>query len=175
MSNFIPLENIRVAAPCRADWKLMEGNDRVRHCQTCAKNVYNLSEMSKDAAEKLLTEKEGNLCVRFYQRADGTIITDNCPVGLKIVRRPFKWLIAGFAAFITSGAAIASQAGSTPSTNAAPQPTFNVRNFAPVRFVLECFDDNGSTPEMGEVAPTMGKPVCPNPNPAPPPAPEPKE
>jgi hypothetical protein len=179
MSNFIPLENIRVAAPCRADWNHMEGDDRVRHCQSCAKNVYNLSEMSREAAEKLIAEKEGDLCVRFYQRADGTIITDNCPVGLKIVRRPFKWLIAGFAALMASGAAIAAQGGSTPGVETTPQANFDVRNFAPVRFIMDRFDGTGSTPTapvMGGIAPIMGKPICPNPNPTPSPVePEPKE
>lgn len=173
MNNLIPLENVRVASPCRADWNKMEGDDRVRHCQTCAKNVYNLSGMNKVEAEKVLQENEGNLCVRFYQRADGTVINDNCPVGLKIVRRPFKWLVAGFAALITSGAAIASQAGSTPSKSATLQATFDVRSLAPVRFVMDRFDATTD----GPLQPTMGAMVCPNPNPnpTPPPAePEPK-
>ena len=31
-------------------------------------------------------EKEGRLCVRFYTRADGTVLTQDCPVGLRAVR-----------------------------------------------------------------------------------------
>jgi hypothetical protein len=84
----------------------MEGTDRVRFCQSCAKNVYNLSAMSQSEAEQLITDKEGELCIRYFRRADGTIITDNCPVGLKFVRRPFKFLLAGFAAFTASGIAL---------------------------------------------------------------------
>ena len=106
MSTLIPLESVRVASPCRADWDKMEGDDHARFCQTCAKNVYNLSSMSKAEAENLIREKEGNLCVRFYQREDGTILTSNCPVELKIVRRPLKWLAAGFVALLVSGVAI---------------------------------------------------------------------
>ena len=116
MSTLIPLANIRVASPCRADWDKMEGDDRARFCQTCAKNVYNLSSMSKAEAENLIREKEGNLCVRFYQREDGTILTSNCPVGLKIVRRPFKWLAAGFVALMVSGAAIFAREQNTTQT-----------------------------------------------------------
>lgn len=96
----IPLENVRIATPCHADWNRMQGDDSVRFCQSCAKNVYNLSAMSKAEAESLIAEKEGNLCARYYQRADGNIITDNCPVGIQKLRRPFGWLLAGFAALL---------------------------------------------------------------------------
>lgn len=116
MSTLIPLEDLRIASPCRAEWGLMEGDDRTRFCQSCAKTVYNLSGMSKGEAEKLLMEKEGNLCVRFYQRADGTILTDNCPVGVKVVQRPFKWLAAGFVALLASGAAIAAREANVPGS-----------------------------------------------------------
>ncbi len=109
MSTLIPLESVRVANPCSTDWDKMQGDDRVRFCQSCAKNVFNLSELSKPEAEKLITEKQGNLCVQYYQREDGTIITDDCTIGLKIVRRPFKWLAASFAALLVAvGAAHAS-------------------------------------------------------------------
>jgi hypothetical protein len=30
---------------------------------------------------------EGRLCVRFYRRRDGTILTNNCPVGLRALKR----------------------------------------------------------------------------------------
>lgn len=106
-NNFIPLEAVKVATPCRADWDKMTGTNTVRFCQTCTKNVYNLSGMTREAAEALVNEKEGKLCVRFYQRADGTMLTQDCPVGTKMARRPFYWLAAGFAAFLVSGVAIA--------------------------------------------------------------------
>lgn len=51
-------------------------------------NVYNLSEMSRRQAEELIASREGGLCVRFYQRADGTVLTRDCPVGLRhLVRK----------------------------------------------------------------------------------------
>src|SRR5688572_30553490 len=66
------LPNIRVATPCRADWAKMSGDERVRACADCNKNVYNLSSMTRDEAEALIVAKEGRLCVRYYQRNDGT-------------------------------------------------------------------------------------------------------
>jgi hypothetical protein len=83
------LDGVRVASPCNAPWEAMVGDDRARFCEQCQKNVYNLSAMTRDEAELLILEKEGNLCVRFYQRTDGTMLTADCPVGVrkKRVRR----------------------------------------------------------------------------------------
>ncbi|MBX3200835.1 MAG: hypothetical protein KF894_22040 [Labilithrix sp.] len=82
------LDQVRVASPCTASWDEMLGDERVRFCLSCAKNVYNLSAMPREDAERLLQERAGGeLCVRFYQRADGTILTEDCPVGVKKKRR----------------------------------------------------------------------------------------
>lgn len=65
----------------------MAGDDRVRFCGQCHLNVYNLSAMSAQEGRSLVVEREGRLCVRFYQRHDGTVLTKDCPVGLRIVMR----------------------------------------------------------------------------------------
>jgi hypothetical protein len=82
-----PLHDLRVAAPCSAAWEQMEGDERVRFCDHCALHVYNLSTMTAQEAERLVVQKEGRLCVRFYQREDGTVMTQDCPRGLAAVRR----------------------------------------------------------------------------------------
>jgi hypothetical protein len=82
-----PLDHVKVAAPCSADWNSMIGDERVRFCGQCSFNVYNLSGMTRDEAEDLIRRAEGRLCVRFYRRSDGTILTDNCPVGLSAIKR----------------------------------------------------------------------------------------
>ena len=82
----VVLESIRIAQPCSADWDDMSGDDRVRFCGKCEKNVYNLSAMSREEGEALVRDKEGRLCVRLYQRADGTVITNDCPVGMERAR-----------------------------------------------------------------------------------------
>jgi hypothetical protein len=65
----------------------MYGNERVRFCNQCQLNVYNLSEMTKAEAERLVGNAEGRLCVRYYRRRDGSILTQNCPVGLRALKR----------------------------------------------------------------------------------------
>lgn len=63
----------------------MYGNERRRFCGDCKLNVYNLSDMTRQEAENLLLTSEGRLCVRFFRRADGTVLTKNCPVGWRAV------------------------------------------------------------------------------------------
>lgn len=82
-----PLDRVTVAAPCSAAWDEMIGDERARFCGQCQRNVYNLSGMTKREAETLIAGAEGRLCIRFYRRADGTILTENCPVGLRALKR----------------------------------------------------------------------------------------
>jgi hypothetical protein len=77
----------------------MRGNQRVRFCDQCSMNVYNLSNMTKKDAEALVMNTEGRLCVRYYTRTDGTILTGNCPVGVRALKRR----VSGFSrAVVTS-------------------------------------------------------------------------
>lgn len=77
------LDKIKIARPCPASWEEMAGDDRVRHCSECNLNVYNLSAMTRVEAEQWLLQKEGRLCVRLYRRRDGSVITRDCPHGLR--------------------------------------------------------------------------------------------
>lgn len=81
------LDRARVATPCPADWERMEGDEKKRFCGLCNLHVYNVSAMSRGEAEALVARAEGRLCMRLYRRADGTLITRDCPVGLRAVRR----------------------------------------------------------------------------------------
>ena len=82
-----PLDNIRVASPCPANWDEMFGDERKRFCSDCKLNVYNLSGMTRSEAENLILDHEGRLCVRFFRRADGTVLTTDCPVGWAAIKR----------------------------------------------------------------------------------------
>ena len=101
-----PLSHVHVASPCKADWDQMIGSDRIRFCGQCNLNVYNLSGMSRHDAESLITRTEGRLCVRFYRRRDGSILTNDCPAGLQAVRQRLSYLAktigAGALAFLAA-------------------------------------------------------------------------
>ena len=77
------LDEIRIASPCTASWDEMTGTDTVRFCGECQKNVYNISKMTAASAALLVDQNEGRLCVRLYKRQDGTVLTEDCPVGLR--------------------------------------------------------------------------------------------
>src|SRR6185503_7151504 len=65
----------------------MVGDERVRFCDKCQQNVYNLTAMTSTEAEHFLVEREGRACVRAYRRADGTIRIGDCPWGVRVARR----------------------------------------------------------------------------------------
>jgi hypothetical protein len=48
--------------------------------------------MTSSEAETLIARSEGRLCVKFYQRRDGSIITRDCPVGLRAIRRRVSYV-----------------------------------------------------------------------------------
>jgi hypothetical protein len=95
-----PLNNIKIASPCSADWNTMYGSERKRFCGECKLNVYNLSAMSIQDAEELLLRSEGRLCVRYYRRADGTILTEDCPVGWAGIKRRLSRAATAVAAML---------------------------------------------------------------------------
>src|ERR1051325_11104658 len=94
-----PLNQVRIASPCKADWDQMIGSEQVRFCGQCSLNVYNLSGMTRNQAESLIARNEGRLCVRFYRRNDGSILTRDCPVGLRAVRQRTTRVVKAVAAY----------------------------------------------------------------------------
>ena len=79
------VDDLRVARPCFEPWDEMddvegEEADRVRHCARCDRHVFNVSALSRAEAAAFLRERTGQrTCVRFYRRADDTVVTSDCP------------------------------------------------------------------------------------------------
>lgn len=105
------LADIYIASPCNAVWDAMQGTDRVRNCGDCHRKVFNLSDMSRAEAQQFLKDNGTSQCLIFYRRTDGTIMTDDCPIGLRKIRdaarriRQIAAIVLG--ALISSVAAIA--------------------------------------------------------------------
>lgn len=116
-TNFV-LDNLSIASPCPKLWTEMEltDSDAVRFCGDCKKNVYDVSKMSTSETELLVQKASAaanagqgrSLCMQLYRRADGTIITDDCPVGLRRVRDAWRKVRNAAAAAI---ALVLTQAG----------------------------------------------------------------
>jgi len=93
-------------------WDDMTGNERVRFCSQCKLNVYDISAMTKSEAESFISNAEGRICARLYRRADGTILTRDCPVGLRAVRKKVsRAAAAAFSALVSlfGGSALFAQ------------------------------------------------------------------
>lgn len=96
------LGRLRVASPCGVGWNTMEGDERVRFCRLCSLNVYDFSGMPRAEVEALVSKTEGRLCGRLTRRADGTVLTRDCPVGLRALRlRATRAAGAAFAALLS--------------------------------------------------------------------------
>ena len=109
-----PLDRIGIASPCPQSWEQMRGDDACRFCQLCEKNVYNFAAMTGDEILRLIREKEGRVCGRLYRRADGTLLTADCPVGRRHGRIRLRRLVGRCAAavlltgcFLVGGTALA--------------------------------------------------------------------
>lgn len=96
-----PLAVLHVASPCLASWDAMSGDNRVRFCGACRKHVYNLSDLPAADAQALLHATEGKVCVRFFRRADGTVLTADCPVGVRETLRKRLRRLGTVAAAVT--------------------------------------------------------------------------
>jgi hypothetical protein len=145
------LENVAIAAPCKADWDQMVGDDRVRFCRQCEKNVYNLSALPREEAEALLAAREGKMCVRLYKREDGTVLTSDCPVGAK--RRRRRRAVAGVLGGGLLAATAAMAATSTTRVTMGSPPPTTVMGAAPVMTGIPAV--TGSAVVVDPPAPTV--------------------
>lgn len=93
------LDRIDVKAPCNEGWEEMTGNDSVRFCSHCSKNVYDLSSMTRSRAERLVRESNGRLCVRYFRDEHGKVVT--APVGLTQIGRRATVAAGVFAASLS--------------------------------------------------------------------------
>ncbi len=67
------LRQMTIPNPCSMDWANMRGDERTRHCDSCGKQVHNLTAMESSEAAALLGARDGEICGRVFQHADGTL------------------------------------------------------------------------------------------------------
>lgn len=110
-SSRVSLDNVAIAAPCRAEWKDMVGSSKIRTCSKCKLHVYNLSEMTQKEAEDLFSANNaGNLCLKLFRRNDGTIMSKDCSVARRIIDKSalrLRLLVAWLLSFFNVAPAIA--------------------------------------------------------------------
>ena len=95
--------------------------------------------MNESEVERIIASQQGRLCARFYRRSDGTILTQNCPAGVRAtLRRATRVAAAAFTAVMT---AVPALSGTAPGKRCIPllqiQP-------AQVGLALEVVDPSGA-------------------------------
>ena len=85
-----PVDRIEIQTPCTVPWDSMYGDERIRHCGSCRKNVYNVAELTRAQAMTLIASREP-VCLRIYRRPDGTVVTNDCWSRLRAARRRGMW------------------------------------------------------------------------------------
>lgn len=152
------LTGIEVAKPCTAKWEEMTGDERMRRCAQCELDVFDLSAMRRDEAEAFVASRLGKArtCIRFLRRADGTIVTRDCPVGVRAAWKRVTWAAAALL-----GAGFAAAAMFAPRGFGGPP------RVAPLKQIHE-FVQRQFGPPAPPLVPTMGDIACPPAPPAPP-------
>lgn len=101
---------IKVASPCSEKWESMAGDERRRFCAKCQLHVHDLRSLSEAEATELLRGASGRLCGRVFQRADGTVLTKDCPVGVATLRRRLVMSVVAVAALFVAVAGLVTEA-----------------------------------------------------------------
>jgi hypothetical protein len=100
----LSLTDLRLGFKCTQRWDDMVGDERVRLCAGCDRQVFNLSEMTRAEAEAVLATHGVTPCVRFYRRPDGTVMTSDCPSGVRPAPRRLAVVATSLAASATLAA-----------------------------------------------------------------------
>jgi hypothetical protein len=162
------LARVRIASPCPMRWEDMTGDEKKRHCAQCNLSVYNLSAMTRAEAESLLASKrDGRMCAGFYRRADGTVLTRDCPVGLAAAKERVRRAVARVAAalgLVVAGGSAAGAAGGSWSGLGSPR----LRAFQPFAILSKWLMPAPPPPPPGPPGPWIAGDICiPTPAPAP--------
>jgi hypothetical protein len=85
--------------------------------------------MTSTEAEELLMKANGRLCVRFYRRTDGRVMTQDCPIGLAALKRRVIRAASAVAGLLFAGSLLPSRrvvvSAETEPLTPAPATTIN--------------------------------------------------
>lgn len=107
------LEILTIEEPCEEPWDGMRDlGDGRRHCAMCMQDVFDLSRMTREAAEALVFEDSKRVCVRFFRRSDGTVVTSDCtPIRHRALRKAAGGALRLGARFVAACLTLLAAAG----------------------------------------------------------------
>lgn len=98
------ISRLIIPSPCQVGWDNMTGDERSRMCGQCDRRVYNLAAMTTNEVIEMVSGNE-RVCGRLHRRADGTVVTGECPVPAASPKK-LQFSIATLLILITSCAAL---------------------------------------------------------------------
>ena len=123
------MKEAQIAAPCHVKWEDMTGDDKQRFCGDCKLNVLNAEAMTDDEVRQALLKAQNGerVCMQIYKRADGTILTQNCPQGIKLLRERARQAAAWFAGALSMllSTAVSAAPGTKSDTTNKSKPTWH--------------------------------------------------
>ena len=140
--HFRSLNQIRVAAPCEADWSSMRGNDQVRFCDHCNLHVTDLSRLTRHEAMRLVEQSRGRLCVRYVRTTSGEILTQESLRLHQLGRRVSRLAASAFTAAISISTAAAQTSSEVTQPPAAAKSIPGTSEGAAISGVVT--DPNGA-------------------------------
>jgi hypothetical protein len=133
----------------------MSGNNTVRFCDQCQLNVFDISRMTRAQAASFIATSEGRICARLYLRPDGKILTKDCPVGLRAIRRKIaKAAGAACTALISLSASVLGQRPSSTTTEDHGSGLVTI-----TRSYVSAAPQSGPATFLGAVFDPQGEPV----------------
>lgn len=104
---------LEVASPCSERWESMTGDERKRFCAKCQLHVHDLRALSEAEVVDLLSNGTGRICGRVFRRADGTVLTKDCPVGVARLRRQAALVLVTVVSLVLAIVSVRPQRGSS--------------------------------------------------------------
>lgn len=108
---------LEIASPCSERWESMTGDDRKRFCAKCQLHVHDVRALSEVEVVSLLSNGTGRICGRVFRRADGTVLTKDCPVGVARLRRQAALVFVTVAAMVLAIMSVRPEPGSASSSS----------------------------------------------------------
>ncbi len=135
----------------------MNGDERVRFCGDCAKDVYNLSAMTRKEARKFVALNSGKVCVRYVRLPNGKVLTSD-PRLYKITRRAALLTAGVFGATLTLSVLSDAQTPTSPKPETNKTVKLQSKNNSQTSQIsFTVYDSNGSPIPTAEVKLTNPK------------------
>lgn len=91
-----------IPTPCVKKWGELQEEDQhcTKYCSACQQKVYDISEMDREAVERLYQQQGGDLCVRMP--IEQNVIASNRFNFLSYFKSGLRWGLMSFALFVGS-------------------------------------------------------------------------